>query len=179
MARLKDYYKSEVVPAMMKQFGYRNTMQVPRLEKIIVNMGLGEAIQNVKILESAAAEIGALTGQKPVITKARKSIATFKLRKGMSIGCMVTLRKERMYEFFDRLVNVALPRIRDFRGIPATSFDGRGNFAMGIKEQFIFPEIDYDKIDKVKGMNVVIVTTARTDEEARHLLKLMGMPFRN
>jgi large subunit ribosomal protein L5 len=179
MARLKDYYKSEVVPAMMKQFGYRNTMQVPRLEKIIVNMGLGEAIQNVKILESAAAEIGALTGQKPVITKARKSIATFKLRKGMSIGCMVTLRKERMYEFFDRLVNVALPRIRDFRGIPPSSFDGRGNFAMGIKEQFIFPEIDYDKIDKVKGMNVVIVTTARTDEEARHLLRLMGMPFRN
>jgi len=163
----------------MKQFGYRNTMQVPRLEKIIVNMGLGEAIQNVKILESASAEIGALTGQKPVITKARKSIATFKLRKGMSIGCMVTLRKERMYEFFDRLVNVALPRIRDFRGIPPSSFDGRGNFAMGIKEQFIFPEIDYDKIDKVKGMNVVIVTTARTDEEARHLLRLLGMPFRN
>lgn len=179
MARLKDHYKSEVVPAMMKQFGYSNTMQVPRLEKIIVNMGLGEAIQNVKILESASAEIGALTGQKPVITKARKSIATFKLRKGMSIGCMVTLRKERMYEFFDRLVNVALPRIRDFRGIPPSSFDGRGNFAMGIKEQFIFPEIDYDKIDKVKGMNVVIVTTARTDEEARHLLRLMGMPFRN
>ncbi|HQL91018.1 MAG TPA: 50S ribosomal protein L5 [Syntrophales bacterium] len=179
MARLKDYYKSEVVPAMMKQFGYRNPMQVPRLEKIIVNMGLGEAIQNVKILESASAEIGALTGQKPVITKARKSIATFKLRKGMSIGCMVTLRKERMYEFFDRLVNVALPRIRDFRGIPPSSFDGRGNFAMGIKEQFIFPEIDYDKIDKVKGMNVVIVTTARTDEEARHLLRLLGMPFRN
>ncbi|NPV04283.1 MAG: 50S ribosomal protein L5 [Syntrophaceae bacterium] len=179
MARLKDYYKSEVVPAMMKQFGYRNTMQVPRLEKIIVNMGLGEAIQNVKILESASAEIGALTGQKPVITKARKSIATFKLRKGMSIGCMVTLRKERMYEFFDRLVNVALPRIRDFRGISPNAFDGRGNFAMGIKEQFIFPEIDYDKIDKVKGMNVVIVTTARTDEEARHLLRLMGMPFRN
>jgi len=179
MARLKDHYKSEVVPAMMKQFGYRNTMQVPRLEKIIVNMGLGEAIQNVKILESASAEIGALTGQKPVITKARKSIATFKLRKGMSIGCMVTLRKERMYEFFDRLVNVALPRIRDFRGISPNAFDGRGNFAMGIKEQFIFPEIDYDKIDKVKGMNVVIVTTARTDEEARHLLRLMGMPFRN
>jgi len=179
MARLKDHYKSEVVPAMMKQFGYRNTMQVPRLEKIIVNMGLGEAIQNVKILESASAEIGALTGQKPVITKARKSIATFKLRKGMSVGCMVTLRKERMYEFFDRLVNVAIPRIRDFRGIPPSSFDGRGNFAMGIKEQFIFPEVDYDKTDKVKGMNVVIVTTARTDEEARHLLKLMGMPFRN
>ena len=179
MARLKDYYKSEVVPAMMKQFGYTSTMQVPRLEKIIVNMGLGEAIQNIKILESASAEIGALTGQKAVITKARKSIATFKLRQGMSIGSMVTLRKERMYEFYDRLVNVALPRIRDFRGISPSSFDGRGNFAMGIKEQFIFPEIDYDKIDKVKGMNVVIVTTARTDEEARHLLKLMGMPFKN
>ena len=179
MARLKDYYKNEVVPAMMKQFGYTSTMQVPRLEKIIVNMGLGEAIQNIKILESASAEIGALTGQKAVITKARKSIATFKLRQGMSIGTMVTLRKERMYEFYDRLVNVALPRIRDFRGISPSSFDGRGNFAMGIKEQFIFPEIDYDKIDKVKGMNVVIVTTARTDEEARHLLKLMGMPFKN
>jgi large subunit ribosomal protein L5 len=179
MARLKDYYKSEVVPAMMKQFGYTSTMQVPRLEKIIVNMGLGEAIQNIKILESASAEIGALTGQKAVITKARKSIATFKLRQGMPIGAMVTLRKERMYEFYDRLVNVALPRIRDFRGISPGSFDGRGNFAMGIKEQFIFPEIDYDKIDKVKGMNVVIVTTARTDEEARHLLKLMGMPFKN
>ena len=179
MARLKEYYKSEVVPAMMKQFGYTSTMQVPRLEKIIVNMGLGEAIQNIKILESASAEIGALTGQKAVITKARKSIATFKLRQGMSIGSMVTLRKERMYEFYDRLVNVALPRIRDFRGISPSSFDGRGNFAMGIKEQFIFPEIDYDKIDKVKGMNVVIVTTARTDEEARHLLRLMGMPFKN
>jgi len=179
MARLKEYYKSEVVPAMMKQFGYTSTMQVPRLEKIIVNMGLGEAIQNIKILESASAEIGALTGQKAVITKARKSIATFKLRQGMSIGSMVTLRKERMYEFYDRLVNVALPRIRDFRGISPSSFDGRGNFAMGIKEQFIFPEIDYDKIDKVKGMNVVIVTTARTDEEARQLLKLMGMPFKN
>jgi large subunit ribosomal protein L5 len=179
MARLKDHYRKEVVPAMMKQFGYNNTMQVPRLEKIIVNMGLGEAIQNIKILDSAAAEIGALTGQKAVITKARKSIATFKLRKGMSIGCMVTLRKDRMFEFYDRLVNVALPRIRDFRGISPNSFDGRGNFAMGIKEQFIFPEIDYDKVDKIKGMNVVIVTTARTDEEARHLLKLMGMPFRN
>ncbi|HWR73781.1 MAG: 50S ribosomal protein L5 [Syntrophaceae bacterium] len=179
MARLKDYYQNEVVPAMMKQFGYTSTMQVPRLEKIIVNMGLGEAIQNIKILESASAEIGALTGQKAVITKARKSIATFKLRQGMSIGSMVTLRKERMYEFYDRLVNVALPRIRDFRGISPSSFDGRGNFAMGIKEQFIFPEIDYDKIDKVKGMNVVIVTTARTDEEARQLLKLMGMPFKN
>jgi large subunit ribosomal protein L5 len=179
MARLKDYYKNEVVPAMMKQFGYTSAMQVPRLEKIIVNMGLGEAIQNIKILESASAEIGALTGQKAVITKARKSIATFKLRQGMSIVSMVTLRKERMYEFYARLVNVALPRIRDFRGISPSSFDGRGNFAMGIKEQFIFPEIDYDKIDKVKGMNVVIVTTARTDEEARHLLRLMGMPFKN
>jgi len=178
MARLKDYYKSEVVPAMMKQFGYRNTMQVPRLEKIIVNMGLGEAIQNVKILESASAEIGALTGQKPVITKARKSIATFKLRKGMSIGCMVTLRKERMYEFFDRLVNVALPRIRDFRGISPNAFDGRGNFAMGIKEQFIFPEIDYDKVDKVRGMDIVIVTTARTDDEGAELLRGLGCPLR-
>lgn len=179
MARLKDHYKSEVVPAMMKQFGYSNTMQVPRLEKIIVNMGLGEAIQNVKILESASAEIGALTGQKPVITKARKSIATFKLRKGMSIGCMVTLRKERMYEFFDRLVNVALPRIRDFRGIPPSSFDGRGNFAMGIKEQFIFPEIDYDKIDTLRGMDITITTSARNDEEGRALLAAFNFPFRN
>lgn len=179
MARLKDYYKSEVVPAMMKQFGYSNTMQVPRLEKIIVNMGLGEAIQNVKILESASAEIGALTGQKPVITKARKSIATFKLRKGMSIGCMVTLRKERMYEFFDRLVNVALPRIRDFRGIAPSSFDGRGNFAMGIKEQFIFPEIDYDKIDTLRGMDITITTSARNDEEGRALLAAFNFPFRN
>ncbi len=179
MARLKAYYDKEVIPALMKEFGYRNRMQVPRIEKIIVNMGLGEAIQNVKILESASAEIALITGQKPIITKARKSIATFKLREGMSIGCCVTLRAERMYEFFDRLVNVALPRVRDFRGISPKSFDGRGNFAMGLKEQIIFPEIDYDKIDKIKGMNVVIVTNAKTDDEARYLLKLMGMPFRN
>jgi large subunit ribosomal protein L5 len=154
-------------------------MQAPRIAKVVVNVGVGEALTNAKALDATVEDITSITGQKPIITKARKSIATFKLRKGMSIGSMVTLRKERMYEFFDRLVNVALPRIRDFRGISPSSFDGRGNFAMGIKEQFIFPEIDYDKIDKVKGMNVVIVTTARTDEEARHLLKLMGMPFKN
>ncbi len=179
MARLKDYYNKDVVPALIKEFKYRNRMEVPKLVKIVINMGLGEAIQNVKILDGAVAELSAITGQKPVITKARKSIATFKLRQGMSIGCCVTLRQDRMYEFFDRLVNVALPRVRDFRGISAKSFDGRGNFALGLKEQIIFPEIDYDKIDKVKGMNIVIVTSAKTDEEARHLLKLMGVPFRN
>ncbi len=179
MARLKQYYKEEVTPALIKEFGYKNLMQVPRLEKIVVNMGLGEAIQNSKILDSAASELGMIVGQRPVVTKARKSIATFKLRKGMSIGCMVTLRREKMYEFLDRLVNVAIPRIRDFRGILPRSFDGRGNFSMGINEHYIFPEIDYDKIDKVKGLNISIVTTARTDDEARHLLKLMGVPFRN
>jgi len=179
MARLKDFYLKEVVPALTSEFKYKNRMEVPKLEKIVVNMGLGEAIQNVKILDSAAAELAMITGQKPVITKARKSIATFKLRQGMSIGCSVTLRKERMYEFFDRLVNITLPRVRDFRGISAKSFDGRGNFAMGLKEQIIFPEIEYDKVDKIKGMNIVIVTSAKTDEEARQLLKLMGVPFRN
>jgi len=179
MARLKDYYLKEVVPALIKEFEYKNRMEVPKLEKIVVNMGLGEAIQNVKILESAQAELAMITGQKPVVTKARKSIATFKLRQGMSIGCSVTLRKERMYEFFDRLVNITLPRVRDFRGISPKSFDGRGNFAMGLKEQIIFPEIEYDKIDKIKGMNIVIVTSAKTDEEAKQLLKLMGVPFRN
>jgi large subunit ribosomal protein L5 len=179
MARLKDYYLKEVVPALISEFKYKNRMEVPKLEKIVVNMGLGEAIQNVKILDSAAAELAMITGQKPVITKARKSIATFKLRQGMSIGCSVTLRQERMYEFFDRLVNITLPRVRDFRGISPKSFDGRGNFAMGLKEQIIFPEIEYDKIDKIKGMNIVIVTSAKTDEEARQLLKLMGVPFRN
>jgi large subunit ribosomal protein L5 len=179
MARLKDYYEKEVVAALIKAFDYKNRMEVPRLEKIVINMGLGEAIQNIKILDSAVQELSLITGQKPVITKARRSIATFKLRQGMSIGCSVTLRKERMYEFFDRLVNVNLPRVRDFRGISPKSFDGRGNFALGLKEQIIFPEIDYDKIDKVKGMNVVIVTTAKTDDEARQLLKLMGVPFRN
>jgi large subunit ribosomal protein L5 len=154
-------------------------MQVPRLEKIVINMGLGEAIQNIKILDSAAQELSHITGQKPVITKAKKSIAQFKLRTGMPIGCSVTLRKERMYEFFSRLVNVALPRVRDFKGLSGKSFDGRGNYALGIREQLIFPEIHYDKIDKVKGMNIVIVTTAKTDEEGKELLKLLGMPFRN
>ena len=179
MARLKDHYEKEVVPALNKIFDYKNRMQVPRLEKIVINMGLGEAIQNIKILDSAVQELSLITGQKPVITKARRSIATFKLRQGMSIGCSVTLRKERMYEFFDRLVNINLPRVRDFRGISPKSFDGRGNFALGLKEQIIFPEIDYDKIDKIRGMNIVVVTTAKTDDEARQLLKLMGVPFRN
>ncbi len=179
MARLKDYYKNEVVKALTEEFSYKNLMQVPRMVKIVVNMGLGEAIQNVKVLDNAAAELAAITGQKPVITKARKSISTFKLRQGMPIGCSVVLRRERMYEFFDRLVNVALPRVRDFRGINPKSFDGRGNFSLGIKEQIIFPEIDYDKIDKIRGMNIVIVTTAKTDDEARELLRMLGMPFRN
>jgi len=179
MARLKDYYKKEVVPALVSQFGYSNPMQVPVLKKIVVNMGLGEAIQNVKILENATSEMELITGQKAVITKAKKSIATFKLRKGMSIGCRVTLRRERMYEFFDRFINVALPRIRDFRGVSPNTFDGRGNFAIGVKEQIIFPEIEYDKIEKVRGMNIAIVTSATTDEEARALLKYMGVPFRS
>jgi len=179
MARLKEVYQGKVVSALIKRFNYKNGMEVPRLEKIVINMGLGEAIQNVKILDSAAQELGQITGQKPVITKAKKSIAQFKLRTGMPIGCMVTLRKERMYEFFNRLVNVALPRVRDFKGLSGKSFDGRGNYALGIREQLIFPEIHYDKIDKVKGMNIVIVTTAKTDEEAKELLKLLGMPFRN
>ncbi len=179
MANFKETYQQKVVPALMKHFNYKNVMQVPRLEKIVINMGLGEAIQNIKILESAAQEMGVITGQKPVITKAKKSIAQFKLRKGIPIGCMVTLRKERMYEFFNRLVNTALPRVRDFKGISGKSFDGRGNYALGIREQLIFPEIHYDKIDKIKGMNIVIVTTAKTDEEGKELLRLMGMPFRN
>ena len=179
MAKLKEVYQQRVIPALMKQFNYRNVMEVPKLEKIIVNMGLGEAIQNVKILDSAAQELSSITGQKPIVTKARRSIAQFKLRKGMPIGCMVTLRKERMYEFFNRLVNVALPRVRDFKGLSGKSFDGRGNYALGIREQLIFPEIHYDKIDKVKGMNIVIVTTAKNDEEAMELLKLLGMPIRS
>jgi len=178
MARLRDYYKKEVVPALTKEFGYKNPMEVPRLVKIVVNMGLGEAIQNIKVLDSAMQELTMIVGQKPVITKAKKSIATFKLRQGMSIGCCVTLRSDRMYEFFDRLVSVALPRVRDFRGIPAKSFDGRGNFALGLKEQIIFPEIEYDKVEKIRGMNIAVVTSAKTDDEARQLLKLMGMPFR-
>jgi large subunit ribosomal protein L5 len=179
MANFKEVYQQKVVPALMKRFDYKNVMQVPRLEKIVVNMGLGEAIQNIKILDSAVQEMTSITGQKPVITKAKKSIAQFKLRKGVPIGCMVTLRKERMNEFFNRLVNTALPRVRDFKGISGKSFDGRGNYALGIREQLIFPEIHYDKIDKIKGMNIVIVTTAKTDEEGKELLRLLGMPFRN
>jgi len=179
MAKLKEVYQEKAVPALMKRFNYKNKMQVPKLEKIVINMGLGEAIQNIKILDSAVLELSQITGQKPVITKAKKSIAQFKLRTGMPIGCMVILRKERMYEFFNRLVNVALPRVRDFKGLSGKSFDGRGNYALGIREQLIFPEIHYDKIDKVKGMNIVIVTTAKTDEEGKELLKLLGMPFRN
>lgn len=178
MANMRTLYTKEVVPALMKHFNYTNIMQVPRLDKIVINMGLGEAIQNIKILDSALEEIAAITGQRPVITKAKRSIAQFKLRTGMPIGCMVTLRKERMYEFLNRLINVALPRVRDFRGLSPHAFDGRGNYSLGIKEQIIFPEIDYDKIDKIKGMNIVIVTTAKTDEEGRELLKLIGMPFR-
>jgi large subunit ribosomal protein L5 len=179
MARLRDYYIKKVVPSLVKEFNYKNRMQVPKLDKIVVNMGVGEAIQNIKALDSAVADLSMIVGQKPVITKAKKSIATFKLRQGMSIGCRVTLRGDRMYEFFDRLVNVALPRVRDFRGISPKSFDGRGNFAIGLKEQIIFPEIDYDKIDKIRGMNIVIATTAKTDEEARQLLRFMGLPFKN
>jgi len=179
MAKMKEIYQEKVVPALMKRFNYRNKMEVPKLEKIVINMGLGEAIQNIKILDSAVQELGQITGQKPIITKAKKSIAQFKLRTGMPIGCMVTLRKERMYEFFNRLVNVALPRVRDFKGLSGKSFDGRGNYALGIREQLIFPEIRYDKIDKVKGMNIVIVTTAKTDEEGKELLRLLGMPFRS
>jgi large subunit ribosomal protein L5 len=179
MAKLKDLYQEKVMPALMKRFGYQNRMEVPRLEKIVINMGLGEAIQNIKILDSAVQELSQITGQKPIITKAKKSIAQFKLRTGMPIGCMVTLRKERMHEFFSRLVNVALPRVRDFKGVSGKSFDGRGNYSLGIREQLIFPEIHYDKIDKVKGMNIIIVTTAKTDEEGKELLKLLGMPFRN
>ncbi|MDD4091120.1 MAG: 50S ribosomal protein L5 [Smithellaceae bacterium] len=179
MARLKEYYLKTVVPALVKEFDYKNPMQVPKMEKIVVNMGLGEAISNVKIIDGAVQEMAMITGQKPVVTKAKKSIATFKLRQGMPIGCSVTLRKDVMYEFFDRLVNVALPKVRDFRGISASAFDGRGNYSIGLHEQIIFPEIEYDKIEKVKGMNITIVTSARTDEEARVLLRLMGVPFKN
>jgi large subunit ribosomal protein L5 len=179
MARLKDYYSKTVVPALIKEFNYKNPMQVPKMEKIVINMGLGEAIQNVKIIDGAVQELAAITGQKPIINKAKKSIATFKLRQGMPIGCSVTLRKNNMYEFFDRLVNAALPKVRDFRGISPNAFDGRGNFSIGLQEQIIFPEIEYDKVEKVKGMNITIVTTAKTDAEARLLLKLMGVPFKH
>jgi large subunit ribosomal protein L5 len=179
MAKFREIYQQKAVPALMKRFNYKNIMEVPKLDKIVINMGLGEAIQNIKILDSAVQELALISGQKPIITKAKKSIAQFKLREGMPIGCMVTLRRERMYEFFNRLVNTSLPRVRDFKGISGKSFDGRGNYAMGIREQLIFPEIHYDKIDKVKGMNIVIGTTAKTDEEGKELLKLLGMPFRN
>src|SRR5512136_2474372 len=179
MARLKDLYNKEIMPQMMKDFGYKNVMEVPKLEKIVINMGLGEAIQNIKILDSAVVELAAIAGQKPVITKAKKSIASFKLRQGMPIGCMVTLRRAKMYEFLDRLLNVALPRVRDFKGISGTAFDGRGNYTLGVKEQLIFPEISYEKVDKVKGLNITIVTSAKNDEECKALLKLLGMPFRN
>ena len=177
--RLKEIYLRDVAPEMKKKFGYQNIMEIPRLEKITLNMGLGEAVQNVKILDSAVEELSIVAGQKAVITKARRSIAAFKLREGMPIGVMVTLRRNRMYEFFDKLVNVALPRVRDFRGISGKAFDGRGNYALGIREQIIFPEINFDKIDKIKGLNIAIVTTAKTDEEGKELLRLLGMPFRN
>jgi large subunit ribosomal protein L5 len=176
--RLKEIYLRDVVPELKKKFGYRNLMEIPRLEKITLNMGLGEAVQNVKILDSAAEELSLVAGQKAVITKARRSIAAFKLREGMPIGAMVTLRRSRMYEFFDKLVNVALPRVRDFRGVSGKAFDGRGNYALGIREQIIFPEINFDKIDKIKGLNIAVVTTAKTDEEGKELLRLLGMPFR-
>ena len=177
-ARLKEKYQKEIKQALQKELGLENPMAVPRIEKIVINMGLGEAIQNVKIIDGAVQELAAITGQKPIVNKARKSIATFKLRQGMPIGCSVTLRKQIMYEFFDRLVNAALPKVRDFRGISANAFDGRGNFSIGLQEQIIFPEIDYDKVEKIKGMNITIVTTAKTDEEARFLLKMMGVPFK-
>ena len=177
MARLKVKYTEEIAPALFKQFGYKSTMQVPKIDKIIVNVGCGEARENPKVLDAVARDLGAITGQKAVITKAKKSVANFKLREGMNIGAKVTLRGERMYEFLDRLFNVALPRVRDFRGISDSAFDGRGNYSLGLKEQLIFPEIDFDKVDKVRGMNIVICTTANTDEEAKALLELMGAPF--
>src|SRR3990170_2553429 len=178
MARLQEHYKTEVVPKMREKFRYRNPMQVPRLTKVVVNMGLGEAIENVKVLESASEELGLVTGQKPVITKARKSISNFKLRAGVPIGVKVTLRRDRMYHFLDKLMGVALPRVRDFKGFSPNGFDGRWNYTLGVSEQIIFPEINYDKIDKIRGMNITIVTTARSDEEGLELLRLLGMPFR-
>ena len=178
MARFKEMYNNEIVDAMTKKFGYQNIMQVPKLEKIVVNMGVGEAKENSKILDSAIADLEKITGQKAVTTKAKNSVANFKIREGMPIGCKVTLRGEKMYEFLDRLVNLALPRVRDFRGVNPNAFDGRGNYALGIKEQLIFPEIEYDKVDKVRGMDIIVVTTAETDEEARELLAQFGMPFK-
>ena len=177
MSRLKDQYNNEIVDALIKKFGYKNRMQVPKLDKIVVNMGVGEAKENAKVLEAAVKDLETITGQKAILTKAKNSIANFKIREGMPIGCKVTLRGERMYEFLDRLVNLALPRVRDFRGVNPNSFDGRGNYALGIKEQIIFPEIEYDKIDKVRGMDIIFVTTAKTDEEAKELLTQFNMPF--
>lgn len=177
MSRLKDQYQDKIVDALMKKFGYKNKLQAPKLDKIVINMGVGEAKENAKILEAAVKDMETITGQKAVVTKAKKSVANFKIREGMAIGCKVTLRGEKMYEFFDRLINLALPRVRDFRGINPNSFDGRGNYALGIKEQLIFPEIEYDKIDKIRGMDIIIVTTANTDEEGRELLAQFGMPF--
>ncbi len=179
MSQLKTIYENEVVPKLIETFEYKNKMQVPKLDKIVLNMGLGEAIQNIKVLDAAAEELKAIAGQKPVITRAKKSIAAFKLRAGMPIGCMVTLRNRRMYDFYYKLVNIALARVRDFRGVSGKAFDGRGNYSLGIKEHIIFPEIDYDKIDKIKGLNISIVTTAQTDDEGKQLLSLTGMPFRN
>ena len=178
MGALRDFYYNECVQALREEFGYKNAMQIPKIEKIVLNMGLGEAVQNPKIIEGATEELTKIAGQRAVVTKAKKSIATFKLREGMPIGCCVTLRGDRMYGFLSKLVNIALPRVRDFRGLSPKWFDGRGNYSMGVKEQIIFPEIDYDKIDKIKGLNITIVTSAKTDEEGRFLLKLMGMPFR-
>ncbi len=177
-ARLREYYEKKVVPLLMKEFGYKNSMQVPKLVKIVLNMGVGEATQNIKILDAAVEELALIAGQRPVIRRAKKSIAAFKLRAGMPIGCKVTLRRDRMYDFFDKLVNFALPRVRDFKGVSDRAFDGRGNYTLGIKEHIIFPEIDYDKIDKVKGMNITFVSTAKTDEEAKVLLEKLGLPFR-
>ncbi|MGD9301905.1 MAG: 50S ribosomal protein L5 [Desulfobacterales bacterium] len=179
MSQLKEFYEKEAVPQLIDIFKYKNIMQVPRLEKVVLNMGLGEAIQNIKLLDSASEELQIIAGQHPVITRAKKSIAAFKLREGMPIGCMVTLRRTRMYDFFYKLVNIALPRVRDFRGISEQAFDGRGNYSLGIKEQIIFPEIDYDKIDRIKGLNISVVTSAKTDEEGKELLRLLGMPFKN
>ena len=179
MSQLKQTYQEQIVPQLVEKFGYSNRMQVPKLDKIVLNIGLGEAIHNIKILDSAAAELMIIAGQKPVITRAKRSIAAFKLREGMPIGCMVTLRRDRMYDFYYKLVNIALPRVRDFKGISGKAFDGHGNYSLGIKEQIIFPEIDFDKIDKIKGLNISIVTTAPTDKEGYELLKLLGMPFRN
>ena len=177
MSRLRDLYNSEIKDAMVNKFGYKNVMQIPKLDKIVINMGVGEARENAKVLDSAVKDLETITGQKAVVTRAKKSVANFKLREGMPIGCKVTLRGERMYEFADRLVNLALPRVRDFRGVNPDAFDGRGNYALGIKEQIIFPEIEYDKVDKVRGMDIIFVTTAKTDEEARELLRLFGMPY--